>query len=119
VMAEEGRIAIWFRHLNTSNSAKGTWGSVGWQGPVLRYPNPERSLWVFDAHVFQSSRTGLFYLLAFPIWCALVPFLIPPFLWLWARRRRTRDERGFPVIANTASADSPHPNPPPEYQGRG
>jgi hypothetical protein len=52
---------------------------------------------------FRSIPTGTpgprVYLAACPIWCATIPCLIAPALWLRRRRRRSQRQVGFPIEA--------------------
>lgn len=57
-----------------------------------------RAVWEFDAHFMSGSPGPSTFILACPIWCAMVPFLIAPALWVRRRRRRKREiARGFAV----------------------
>jgi hypothetical protein len=56
-----------------------------------------RSVWEFDAHFMSRSAGPPTFILACPIWCAMVPFLIAPALWLRKRRRKREIPRGFAV----------------------
>jgi hypothetical protein len=98
---ERGRIAFWLdqTHLPTSGPARFTQPGVQvmWQARLDR-PDWKRCFWEFDAHRFSTAR-GTFFLFAFPIWCALVPCLIAPLMWL--RRRRPRTQVGFAVITKS------------------
>ena len=62
--------------------------------PELRY-----SFWEFDARPDSNGPFGIFYIVAFPIWCVLLPCLIAPLIWL--RRVRRTEPRGFAVIQST------------------
>src|SRR5581483_11244866 len=84
--------------------------SVSWLvGP--RYPDVRRSLWEFDNHRLNSAvgtTGGSAYIIPFPIWCALVPFLILPVIW-WRKRPRP-SLTGFPIEpANSSVAARSNP----------
>jgi len=65
-----------------------------------------RAVWEFDAHFMSGSPGPSTFILACPIWCAMVPFLIAPALWLRRRRRRRREiARGFAVENVTLGVD--------------
>jgi hypothetical protein len=64
-----------------------------------------RAVWEFDAHFMSGGSGPSTFILACPIWCAIVPFLIPPTLWLRKRRRRREISRGFAVENVTPSVD--------------
>jgi len=71
----------------------------GWHGG-LRLPELHRCFWEFDCHTL-GARNGSLFLFAFPLWCAIAPFLVAPLLWL-RRRRRPSDDRGFAVVVTPA-----------------
>jgi hypothetical protein len=54
----------------------------------LRAPDNKRSVWEFDAHPLVTAVSYRF-IVACPIWCVMVPFLIGPTLWIrrWLRKR--------------------------------
>jgi len=75
----------------------------------FRAPKPGRALWEFDAHSMPllSAPTLKVFLLACPIWCACVPFLIAPVICFikWREDRRKREEvEGFSVIQNAPTS---------------
>ena len=62
-------------------------------------PDFRRCIWEFDAHLLPPPKTGqwtFFFVFGFPIWCALLPCLIAPVLWI--RQRRLPILSGFDVI---------------------
>ena len=61
----------------------------------LAQPDWRCVFWEFDAHWINIGNSSRTLVLSFPIWCAAIPFLIPPILWL--RRRKRGMDRGFPV----------------------
>lgn len=111
VHMDQGRIRIWISTVTPPPTGvpKGT--SVSWR---LRpsVPDVRRSLWEFDNHSLNSvlnMKGATAYIVAFPIWCALLPFLILPLIW-WRKRPRPT-LAGFPIepadrssIADTADA---------------
>jgi hypothetical protein len=100
IYLEEGRVAFWrdLRVTNVINTPISKW-RIGWQGRTGT-PDRKRSLWEFDAHPVSfgglRSAPPAAYLIAFPIWCLLLPSLILPILW-WRKRKRP-DYVGFAVI---------------------
>lgn len=60
-----------------------------------RAPELRKSLWEFDARRPHSGP--MTFIFGCPIWCAMVPFLIAPALWLRKRRRKPTIARGFAV----------------------
>jgi len=60
-------------------------------------PELKRSIWEFDAHFMSGSPGPSTFILACPIWCAMVPFLIAPALWVRKRRKKRQISRGFAV----------------------
>jgi hypothetical protein len=64
-----------------------------------------QALWGFDAHALEgSSAVSGLYIVAFPIWCAALPWLIAPALWLRKWHQRRQAAQGFDVL-------SPSPTP--------
>ena len=76
----------------------------------------DEMLWGFDIGPMKLVGCPA-YSVAFPLWCLILPLLIPPTLFM--RRRRGERRRGFPLLVDAAPAVGPHPDPPPKYQGRG
>jgi hypothetical protein len=105
LQADRGRVSLYRETANPGSS--GT--PIGFhiipraRFLPLRPPDLKRSIWEFDAHNLLSPTPGTGrFLLACPIWCACVPLLIAPSIWLvnW-RRKRTRDRakvEGFSVV---------------------
>jgi len=96
---QRGRVAVywlvWHSPYPTSRS------HTIWKPLQLRGPDLRRSFWEFDAHSLNiKSGFGVF-LLAFPIWCAAIPCLIAPLMWLGKRRTRQQPS-AFPVVLATA-----------------
>jgi hypothetical protein len=91
---QSGRVAVyWFvwHSPYPTASSQILWKQLQFRGPDLR-----RSFWEFDAHSQNAYRGRWVFLLAFPIWCAAIPCLIAPLLWL--RKRRTPPPPAFPVV---------------------
>ena len=72
----------------------------------LRFPKIDsHALGGFDAHPLTLSSvpgSSSLYLVACPIWAIALPFLIAPTIWLrrWhIERRRTLEQRGFPITS--------------------
>jgi hypothetical protein len=72
----------------------------------LRLPDARRSVWDFDAHRLPLPNTASSWIFACPIWCLLLPCLIPPTLWMFTRHRP--EPRGF-AIGAPISATTPDP----------
>lgn len=62
-----------------------------------RLPDLRRCLWEFDCHPLNIAGGGA-YIVACPIWCVALPFLIAPALWLRKMRKRRVEPAGFGVI---------------------
>ena len=58
----------------------------------------KRSAWRFDAHAVPALPGLSIFTLACPIWCAIIPFLIPPIVWLRKRIQKRRILRGFAMV---------------------
>jgi hypothetical protein len=105
---DRGRVCFYYIAFYTSSTATGKptppGTSVRWMGTPLPHllPDVRRSVWEFDAHWLTAARWKG-YLLAFPIWCAALPFLIAPGTWFYKRRQR-QSARGFPVQSAAVTA---------------
>jgi hypothetical protein len=61
-------------------------------------PQIMRSIWEFDAHTLAVTPGSVTWIIACPIWCVMLPFLIAPGVWLRRRLRQKRQTpRGFAV----------------------
>ncbi len=95
---QRGRVAFYWEHFDNPPAGlvpAGThvfWRSVRFRGPDLR-----RSIWEFDAHALTPLKGLWVFLVAFPIWCAALPCLIAPLLWL-RKRRAPQPPSAFPVV---------------------
>jgi hypothetical protein len=69
---------------------------IFWPRFLISGPNLRRSLWGFGGRSLLYINGWRLFLFAFPIWCAALPFLIAPLIWL-RKRRKVRDA-GFPVV---------------------
>jgi len=107
---EQGRVAIYWETWNNPPPGMLPAGTHFFWRPMRYHPQAlRRAFWEFDAHplnvVGGPSRIPLsgvwVFLLAFPIWCAALPCLIPPIIWL--RRRQARHLPAFPIIPTTKS----------------
>jgi hypothetical protein len=110
---EDGRVAWWCDTWSAAPRVGTPTGThVTWLHRLLppRAPSLRRSLWDFDNHALPMRPPGpRAYLVAFPIWCAAVPFLIAPALWWRARRRSRKPARGFDVGAGGFARPLAHP----------
>ncbi|HSV16418.1 MAG TPA: hypothetical protein VLI90_19295, partial [Tepidisphaeraceae bacterium] len=107
VLLDGGRVEIWDSHAGAPPRTQIHRWQIFW-GFRLRLPDVRRSAWEFDAHALGNAKLGRLYLIAFPIWCALLPCLIAPALWWRDHRRRGRaEQRGFPLDAVALAATSP------------
>lgn len=109
VALERGRFTIWTQTL-LSPSQQGQGGHGFSIRPLarfrLRFPKIDsHALGGFDAHPLTLSSvpgSSSLYLVACPIWAIALPFLIAPTIWLrrWhIERRRTLEQRGFPITS--------------------
>jgi len=94
-----GRIRIW---LDTQAPPPGAVAgrTIHWSERI-EFPDVKRCFLEFDYHslnLMPKKKGSTAYIIAFPIWCALLPFLIAPFLWL-RKRRHPKVRVGFPVIS--------------------
>jgi hypothetical protein len=106
VSLDHGSVICYFEYVQPVPASV----PVGWrvfrrfQFLPLRAPDWRRSLWTFDAEPLSvTNPPGVrVFLLTFPIWCACVPFLIAPTIWLVkGRRRRIRQRQateGFAIV---------------------
>jgi hypothetical protein len=98
--AADGRVAL-FSHIPAA-------GAAGLSiKPVVRFvpfraPDLRRCLWEFDAHRLGIAGTRIS-ILACPIWCMALPFLIAPLVWLRKRRKRRPEPAGFSVVIESGS----------------
>ena len=97
LLADKGRIEIFSGTAQTKPPPNLRTGiNVRWAMKFPRMPDLRRSVWDFDAHpLFVSS--GNAFIIAFPLWCLILPSLLPSALWLRKRLRDRRQTRGFEV----------------------
>jgi len=63
-------------------------------------PEIRRSIWEFDAHRLLVRPGSVTWIIACPIWCVMLPFLIAPGIWLRRKLLQKRQTpRGFAVEA--------------------
>lgn len=97
---QRGRVAIYWEIWNNPPAGSAPGGTHIYGRPVrFRSPDLRRSFWEFDAHPLIPAKGPWVFLLAFPIWCAALPCLIAPLMWL--RKRRTTQLSAFPVVLST------------------
>ncbi|HEX4055462.1 MAG TPA: hypothetical protein VHX86_14450 [Tepidisphaeraceae bacterium] len=94
---QRGRVAIYWETWNNPPARffVPTGTHIYWHPVRFRSPDLRRSFWEFDAHPLIPAKGLWVFLLAFPIWCAAIPCLIAPLMWL--RKRRTTQFAAFPV----------------------
>jgi hypothetical protein len=64
----------------------------------LQAPELRRTFGEFDAHQLLVTPGSVIWIIACPIWCMMVPFLILPGVWLRRQlRQKRRPLRGFAV----------------------
>ena len=68
------------------------WDAARWPPHA---PQFRRSIWEFDAHSIPVPAPSRLFLLACPIWCLALPWLIAPTLWLSRRLQSRRTRKGF------------------------
>ncbi len=93
-----GRIRIWLATQTPPPLGSTPGQTIGWSARPDS-PDLRRCFWEFDNHSLNSvikTRGATAYIIAFPIWCVLVPCLIAPLLWL-RTRRQARAQVGFPI----------------------
>jgi hypothetical protein len=101
--AEEGRIRYWIES-DPSAPSTGPARTAFHLYPVwpFRLPDIKRSIWEFDAHALALTKLTkggpTAFILACPIWCAALPWLIYPGIWLLRRYRRKVEPKGFSVV---------------------
>ena len=98
---QRGRVAIYWEIW--SNPPAGSAPAVThiyWRPVRFRSPDLRRSFWEFDAHPLILAKGPWIFLVAFPIWCAALPCLIVPLLWLRSKRRITQFS-AFPIVLST------------------
>jgi len=62
-------------------------------------PDIKRSLWEFDNHTVVGSKSMIrAEIVAFPIWCVALPFLIAPAIYFRRRLKRRPEPAGFAVV---------------------
>jgi hypothetical protein len=96
ITLEEGRAKAWLQVW--SPAPKGTAGRrIKWLGGIWppRAPDVRRAIWEFDAHPLAVTAGSRAFIVACPIWCLAVPFLIAPSIWI--RNRRRKQKIGFPL----------------------
>jgi hypothetical protein len=74
--------------------------SVVWIGPRFDIRDVGYSFLDFHALTSNDSQTKRF-ILGFPIWCAVVPAVVPPVLWIRRRRKLKRSGEGFDVVTSS------------------
>jgi hypothetical protein len=100
---DRGRVkSYWTSSPNPLAPSKFLGGRVQLWPP--RAPEVKRSIWEFDAHVLSTNTVWTIFILAFPIWCAMVPFSIAPAFWLRKRRKKRGISLGFAVEQVTEQA---------------
>lgn len=105
LLAEEGRIKYW-REDRASSGIGGSPAGLH-VTPVVRLfpfrgPDLRRSVWEFDAHHLNIPGATSALIIACPIWCVALPFMIAPAIWMWRRRKRRRVVEGFAVVTEPA-----------------
>ncbi|HEY8751792.1 MAG TPA: hypothetical protein VIM11_27675 [Tepidisphaeraceae bacterium] len=99
--AGQGRVRYWIETDPSAPSA-GPARTAFYLYPVWPFRPPEmrRSIWEFDAHALVLTKGGATaFILACPIWCVALPWLVFPGIWLWRRRRqRHNPPEGFSVV---------------------
>jgi hypothetical protein len=98
VELDSGRILIWLATQTPPPTGATLGRKIRWSTrPDL--PDLKRCFWEFDNHSLNSvlkNKGATAYIIAFPIWCVLIPCLIAPILWL-RKRRHSRTKIGFPI----------------------
>lgn len=64
----------------------------------FRPPDLRRCIWEFDAHHLKLPAGNSALIVACPIWCVALPFLIAPLLWLLRWRKSRPELAGFSVV---------------------
>jgi hypothetical protein len=88
--------------IATASPTEFAWDGPSWQGP----PHIRRSIWEFDAHRIPDPSASIF-ILAFPIWCLALPFVIAPALWLHRRHRARSTPKGFDLSPVASAVELP------------
>lgn len=109
VIGGDGRIA-WWRQETPGALADGMAPVRHELRPVIQFfpfrpPDIRRCLWEFDDHELILSAFGKARIVAFPLWCAAIPFLIAPAMWLRKWRKKRAEPAGFPLLAEETSTD--------------
>jgi hypothetical protein len=110
VTIEEGGVRIvWATGTSSTVAAASGW-ITRWSFH-LRAPSIKRSFWEFDARALPPAgvaSTVTVFLIRFPLWCLILPWLIAPAIWLRRRRAaQSKEARGFAV--ETATGPGVHP----------
>jgi hypothetical protein len=100
ITLDAGRVRIWTETNTTPRRTIGvTRPSMEWELWRPRFPDIRRSLWEFDNHTVVGSRAWVRAdIVAFPIWCVALPFLIAPAMYLRRRLKQHREPAGFAVV---------------------
>ena len=97
-----GRVACWIEteQLATGNTFRPPGWHLDWRFRFKR-PDLRRAVWEWDFHYVTRSPGDTISLVAFPIWCMLIPSLIAPILWLLRRPRA--QPQGFEISSPSVS----------------
>ena len=97
LITDKGRFEIFWGTAQTKPPPNLEAGiNVRWSMKFPRTPDLRRSVWEFDAHPL-SLPSGTAFIIAFPLWCLILPSLVTPAIWLRKRLRDRRQTRGFEV----------------------
>jgi len=97
LLVDKGRCEIIWGTAQTKPAQNPQAGiSVRWAMEFPRTPDLRRSIWDFDAHPLPVPK-GSAFIIAFPVWCLILPSLLPSALWLRTRLRDRPQTRGFEV----------------------
>src|SRR4051794_2465727 len=93
---EEGRVKFWSDHgtVDPLTPLQNFKAHATFRWRPVRLARPGRALWDFDAHALPATKsTPAAYIVAFPIWCAALPWLIAPTMWMSKRYKRWKSRR--------------------------
>ena len=101
VISAHGRLEIFTSH-GTGPIPTGT--RLGWnfffQHGFSLQPPPWQAVSEFEAHALPAASVAPGFsaeIVAFPLWCLLLPSLIAPAIWLRKRFRERQEIRGFAI----------------------